>query len=221
MFRTLSLCSAAALAAAFAMPAAPAAALTMQECSAKYQAAKEADTLKGMKWNDFRKAECGSTDAAAEPEPAAKPAAKPSEKASEKPAAAASGGGLTMKECSAKYQAAKSANKLNGMKWNDFRKAECSDDDASEADAAAAEAAEPAPKGAASGAAPTATTVAKGGFPSDVAPKYANETPGKARMHTCLDQYRANKAGNVSQPKWIEKGGGYYSQCNARLKQGA
>ena len=38
---------------------APAYALTAKECSAKYQAAKAAGTLNGMKWNDFRKAECG------------------------------------------------------------------------------------------------------------------------------------------------------------------
>lgn len=40
-------------------------------------------------------------------------------------------------------------------------------------------------------------------------------------MHTCLDQYKANQAagrnGNGGL-KWIEKGGGYYSQCNAQLK---
>src|SRR3981081_2983638 len=34
-------------------------ALTMKECSAKYKAAQDSGTLKGMKWNDFRKAECG------------------------------------------------------------------------------------------------------------------------------------------------------------------
>jgi hypothetical protein len=38
-------------------------------------------------------------------------------------------------------------------------------------------------------------------------------------MHTCLDQYRANKtSGGNGDLKWIEKGGGYYSQCNKRLK---
>jgi hypothetical protein len=38
-------------------------------------------------------------------------------------------------------------------------------------------------------------------------------------MHTCLDQYRANKArGGNGDLKWIEKGGGYYSQCNKHLK---
>src|SRR6476661_9928211 len=44
----------------------PASALSMKECSAKYKTAQTAGTLNGMKWNDFRKAECG-TDAAAAP----------------------------------------------------------------------------------------------------------------------------------------------------------
>jgi hypothetical protein len=35
-------------------------ALSMAECSAKYKAAKAAGTLNGMKWNDFRKAQCGA-----------------------------------------------------------------------------------------------------------------------------------------------------------------
>lgn len=138
---------------------------------------------------------------------------------------------LTMKECGAKYQTAKEANKLNGMKWNDFRKAECADDDASEADAAAAEKEEAKPAPTATkqtttekpSAAPAAKpkAAAAGGFPTEVSAKYANETPGKARMHTCLDQYRANKDSGAQQAKWIEKGGGYYSQCNAKLKAGA
>jgi len=57
--------------AAFAATA-PAQALTTQECSAKYQAAKTAGTLNGQKWNDFRKANCGADATAA---PAATPAA--------------------------------------------------------------------------------------------------------------------------------------------------
>src|SRR6266403_4655045 len=50
----------------------PAQALTTQECSAKYKAAKAAGTLGDQKWNDFRKAQCGADAAAA---PAAAPAA--------------------------------------------------------------------------------------------------------------------------------------------------
>ena len=64
--------------AAFAATA-PAQALTTQECSAKYQAAKAAGTLGGQKWNDFRKAQCGAdaTPVAAPAAPAAPAAAPP------------------------------------------------------------------------------------------------------------------------------------------------
>jgi hypothetical protein len=56
-------------------------------------------------------------------------------------------------------------------------------------------------------------------FPAAVSPKYSSESPGKARMHTCLDQYHANKNGNSNGSlKWIQKGGGYYAECNKRLK---
>ena len=52
-----------------------------------------------------------------------------------------------------------------------------------------------------------------------VSPKYSSESAGKARMHTCLDQYRANKSnGGNGGLKWIEKGGGYHGVCNKRLK---
>jgi len=126
---------------------------------------------------------------------------------------------LTTQECSAKYQAAKAAGTLNGQKWNDFRKAQCG------ADAAAAPAVAPAapaaPKEAKKEAAPAAAPAPAGNavFPSAVDPKYSKETAGKARMHTCVDQYNANKATNANGGmKWIEKGGGYYSQCNAKLK---
>ena len=41
-------------------------------------------------------------------------------------------------------------------------------------------------------------------------------------MHTCLDQYHTNKTNNTNGGmKWIEKGGGYYSECNKRLKGAA
>ena len=136
-------------------------------------------------------------------------------------AATAPAQALTTQECSAKYQAAKAAGTLNGQKWNDFRKAQCG------ADAAAAPAAAPAaPKEAAAKpkkpeAAPAAAPMPSGPaiFPMAVDPKYAKETAGKARMHTCVDQYNANKATNANGGlKWIEKGGGYYSECNKRLK---
>ena len=128
---------------------------------------------------------------------------------------------LTTQECSAKYQAAKAAGTLKGEKWNDFRKAQCG------ADAAAAPAAAPAapaaPKEAASKSkkevAPAAAPTGNAVFPTAVDPKYSKETAGKARMHTCVDQYNANKATNGNGGlKWIQKGDGYYSECNKRLK---
>jgi hypothetical protein len=142
---------------------------------------------------------------------------------------ATSANALSMKECSDKYKAAQAAG--NKLKWNDFRKAECA------ADAAAAPAATPAPapkqteaakpaepkvKAAAKPAEAPKPAAAPSGnavFPNAVDPKYSSEAAGKQRMHTCLDQYNANKANNRNGGlKWIEKGGGYYSECNKHLK---
>ncbi len=187
----------------------PASALTMKECSAKYQSAKTAGTLGTMKWNDFRKAQCGDAAAAAPAAPAA-PAATQKAAKTAAPAAASDGKGLTMKECSAKYQAAKSAGTDNGAKWNDFRKAECGPG----ADPVALST-----DGASEPAAPTTAAPRGVSFPTAVSPKYSSESAGKARMHTCLDQYKAAKAANaLGGLKWIQKGGGYYSLCNAQLK---
>ena len=127
---------------------------------------------------------------------------------------------LTMKECSAKYKAAQDSGALKGMKWNDFRKAECGTGaSALPSTAPAAGAAPPATTTAAPAAATTAARPSDAVFPSAVAPKYSTESAGKARMHTCLDQYNANKTGTGNGGlKWIQKGGGYYSECNKRLK---
>lgn len=103
-----------------------------------------------------------------------------------------------MKECSIKYKAAQAAGTLSGMTWSEFRRAQC-----------------------ASAVTPTAKAPAAAStiFPNSVSPKYSKETPGKARMHTCRDQYNANKATNGNGGlTWIQKGGGYYSECNKRLK---
>ena len=136
---------------------------------------------------------------------------------------------LTMQECSAKYKAAQTAGTLNGQKWNDFRKAECGSD-AAATPAAAPAAAAAAPKTAEakpkkSETTPAAAPAAASGpavFPKAVDPKYSKETEGKARMHTCVDQYNANKASNANGGlKWIQKGGGYYSECTKKLKGSA
>jgi hypothetical protein len=139
-------------------------------------------------------------------------------------AATAPAQALSTQECSAKYQAAKTAGTLGGQKWNDFRKAQCGADATPAAAPAAAPAApkeaeakpkKPAAAPAAAPALPTGPAI----FPLAVDPKYSKESAGKARMHTCVDQYNANKTTNANGGmKWIEKGGGYYSECNKRLK---
>ncbi|MGH6671915.1 MAG: hypothetical protein ACRECV_08070 [Xanthobacteraceae bacterium] len=122
---------------------------------------------------------------------------------------------LTSKECSAKYKAAKTAGTLNGMKWKDFRKTECG----ATASAAPSMAPPRAPAGKMAKPAPAPVATGNAVFPSAVSPKYSKDSAGKARMQTCLDQYHANKASNANGGlKWIQKGGGYYSECNKRLK---
>ena len=177
--------------------------LSMKECSAKYQAAKEANALGDMKWNEFRKEQCGPGASAEFEKPKATKAST------------SAGGGLSMKECSVKYQAAKESGSLGGLKWNDFRKAKCSadaaDDETVPAPSEANYTNEPEK--------PTITAPRGVKFPRSVSSKFSNESQGKARMHTCLDQYYANKENNaLGGLKWIQKGGGYYSLCNARLK---
>jgi hypothetical protein len=144
-------------------------------------------------------------------------------------AATAPAQALTPQECSAKYQAAKSAGTLGGQKWNDFRKAQCgADATPAAAPTAAPPAAAPAPaapKEAKKEAAPAAAPAAPSGpavYPTAVDQKYSKESEGKARMHTCVDQYNANKAtGANGGLKWIQKGGGYYSECTKKLKGAA
>ena|ERR1700752_3518584 len=115
---------------------------------------------------------------------------------------------LTMTECSAKYKDAKTAGTLNGATWNDFRKSQC----------------DLAPRKRATSAAGSDSTIvaANAVFPNAVDSKYSSEKPGRARRKTCLDQYKANKASNANGGlRWLQKGGGYYSQCVKRLKGAA
>ena len=91
--------------------------------------------------------------------------------------------------CGLKYLTAEVSGKLKGRKWKEFRQQEC-------------------------GAITTRAV-----FPEAIAPKYSGESPDKARTHTCADQFTANKATNANDGLgWIEKGGGYYSECVSRLK---
>jgi hypothetical protein len=135
------------------------------------------------------------------------------------------------KECSTKYQTAKAAGTLNGQAWPQFysqcaAEAKTGAPETTPAPAVApppANPLKPAPAPAAATPAapapPAPAAVGSAVFPSAVSAAHASEKPGKARMKTCVDQYNANKATNANGGlKWIQKGGGYYSQCNAKLK---
>jgi len=132
----------------------------------------------------------------------------------------------TEKECAAEWKQMKAAKQTAGKKRKDFI-AQCRGTGASPAAAttpaapAAAPTPAPAKKPSAKRSTATPAPVATGNvvFPSAVSSKYSSESPGKARMHTCRDQYQANKAtGGNGGLKWIQKGGGYYSECNKHLK---
>jgi hypothetical protein len=94
--------------------------------------------------------------------------------------------------CALHYLAAEVSGKLKGRRWKEFREQEC-------------------------GASETSAV-----FPTAIAPKYAGEKPDKAMTLTCADQFNVNKANKVANAngglKWIEKSGGYYSECIVRLK---
>jgi hypothetical protein len=97
--------------------------------------------------------------------------------------------GPTVVGCGLKYLSAELAGKLKGRKWKQFSQEECG---------------------------PITTHAV---FPATIAPKYSGEKPDKARTLTCADQFNVNKATNANDGlKWIEKGGGYYSECISRLK---
>jgi hypothetical protein len=100
--------------------------------------------------------------------------------------------GPSVPGCALRYLAAELSGKLKGRKWKEFRQQEC-------------------------GATETSAV-----FPAAIAPKYAGEKPDKARTLTCADQFSANKADKAANAngglKWIEKSGGYYSECIVRLK---
>jgi hypothetical protein len=210
----------------------------MAECSAKFKAAKAANTLGAdTKWTDFMKHQCAaSTDAsaAAPADTAAAPAVKPVKvkktKAVETPPAAdatttTTPSGSFMQNCSAAWKAMKAANTVPaGMKWKDFVATKCVATSAA-ATAPAAPVVKSAKKAATAVVTPEVTppeptatvdagtvkTVDKNGKPF---------TPGQlaahARARACGAKWRQEKAAGTLQAglKWPQ----YWSACNTEMK---
>lgn len=127
---------------------------------------------------------------------------------------------VSSKDCHAKFDAAKKAGTLGNKTYADFKKSDCAAAAASSSSATTAGASSATKPAASSAAAPK--PVANGPvFPTAIKAAYASEPVSKGRLHTCVDQYRANKATNSNGDlKWIQKGGGYWSQCDHKLGGG-
>jgi len=157
-------------------------------CSEKYQAAKAAGTLAGESWPQFY-SRC-TAEAKANPPAAAAPEERAPAAPAPAPVVEAPPPAPTVAETPPPPPAA-----------------------APPAPAPA----NPLKKPSAKAPAPAASSAAV--FPAAIAPEFANLKPAKARMKTCDKQYIANKATNGNGGlKWIQKGGGYWSECNKRLK---
>jgi len=174
---------------------------TRHICSEKYQAAKAGGTLNGETWPQFysrctaeTKANPPAAVAAPAPVPAPAPVvvAPPAVEPPAPPVAAAPA------EEAPPPVAVPAAPVVAPAPANPLKKAPASNKPVAPA---------------------VAATPSTAVFPSAISPAHASEKPGKARLKTCLDQYNANKATNANGGlKWIQKGGGYYSECTKRLK---
>ena len=177
--------------AAAAAPAAAAPLDVRRVCSEKYQAAKAAGTLNGEAWPQFY-SKCAAETKANPPAAAAAPPPAPAPVVAAPPPPAP----VVAAPPPPAPAPVVAAPAVTPPPVNPLKKP---------ATKPVAPAAEAAPS----------TAV----FPTAIAPAYAGEKPGKARMKTCDDQYKANKATNANGGlHWIQKGGGYWSECNKRLK---
>ncbi len=183
-----------ALGCAFIVSAGSVSALGLKDCSDKFSAAKAAGKTGTKTFADFMKSDCGDDAKPATPASAATPAKPVAPAATVAPVKPASPAAATATPVAPTTPTMTRAEKRKAAK------------DARAAAAPAATTAAPAVAGAAV-------------FPAKVADAYSAKKPSKARMATCLDQYRLNKATKSNGGlKWIQKGGGYYSQCNKKLK---
>lgn len=210
----------------------------MADCSAKFKAAKAANTLGAdTKWTDFMKHQCAADASATAPADAAAPVvattpAKPAKMKKPKAADAAAApadamatktpSGSFMQNCSAAWKGLKAAGTVPaGMAWKDFVAAKCI---VNASVVAPAPVAKPVTKKA-------TPVVAQDETPSDPAAAEATPvktmdkngkafTPGQmaahARARACGAKWRGEKAAGTLQTglKWPQ----YWSACNTEMK---
>lgn len=121
---------------------------------------------------------------------------------------------LSFKACGEKYRAAKADGSLGERKWMEFRRVDCGIGSGTGSARRAQQAATVALSEAATGEA-----LRRVSFPLELSGEFDGQTPAQQRMRTCLKSYHANKqAGTLAGLRWIQKGGGFYSLCSAKLK---
>jgi hypothetical protein len=215
----------------------------MAECSAKFKAAKAADTLGAdTKWTDFMKHQCAADDSAAAAEPAPEAKVKPvkakkAKKTVDEPAATEAAATTTttpsgsfMQNCSTSWKAMKAAGTTPaGMAWKDFVAAKCV------ATPAAATTAMVKPVKAKKKAVmvdttpdetpdePTTVSTADAGpvktMDKNGKPFTAGQLAAHARARACGAKWRKEKAAGTLEAgmKWPQ----YWSACNTEMKAAA
>jgi hypothetical protein len=192
----------------------------MQDCSAKWKAAKAAKTVPdGTKWTDFMKTECGAgADQATTPAPTpVKAAVTKKVKAATTPAPAkqattAPAGDSFMQKCSASWKSMKDAGTVPaGLTWKAFVKQSCAVDASATINAGTDENAVPAEPTDANYANIEVKTVDKNGKPFT-----AGQIAAHQRIKECAGEWHAAKsAGSLpTSEKWPH----FWSTCNTRLK---
>jgi hypothetical protein len=217
----------------------------MAECSAKFKAAKAANTLGAdTKWTDFMKHQCAADASAAAPAtpavaaaPAApadamvKPAKKKKMKAADAPVAqdamaTKTPSGSFMQNCSASWKSMKAAGTVPaGMAWKDFIAAKCVVDGAAAPAAtpvtAAAKPAKKKPAVVMQDETPAEPATATDAGPVKTMDKNGKPfTPGQmaahARARACGAKWRGEKAAGTLQVGL--KWPQYWSACNTEMK---
>jgi hypothetical protein len=213
----------------------------MAECSAKFKAAKAANSLGAdTKWTDFMKHQCAADASAAAPAAPAAPAvvAAPAKttapvkapKAAAPAVAAAPAtttSGSFMQNCSTAWKAMKTANTVPaGMKWKDFVAAKCVVDGTAPAAAATPVVAAKPTKVKKPAVVMQDETPAEPAAAVDATPMKTMDKNGKpfspgqmaahSRARACGQKWRAEKAAGTLQVglKWPQ----YWSACNTELK---
>jgi hypothetical protein len=184
------------------LPANAAASSVTKECSAKYQAAKKADTLNGQKWPQFLK----SCSASLKGDTAAASTTAAPEKKMKKETKAASR--KKAPSCTAQYKAAKAGGTLDGKTRKQFM-ADCKAGNTGDEAMAPPE--------------PKSTTMGSSNYKTPTVDKNGKPlTPGqiafRKRIHECgLQWQQAKAAGRLKAgQKWPQ----FWSACNKRLKGG-